>query len=115
MPEERNAVKLDFVSGLENIPPRPKVDGSTTRASVLAGRELGFSARTESPTLDGRRLRSRGADKQLNLKVTAEEKDLILRDATRLIQDPDSRVNNIGEFVVLAVDFYRRHHHENGQ
>ena len=112
MPEERAAVKLDFMSGLEKIPARPKGDGATTLASVLAGRELGFSARTFDAGLDGRRLRSRGANTQLNLKITADEKDLILQDAARFIQDPDSRISNIGEFVVLAVDFFRDHHHE---
>jgi hypothetical protein len=83
------------------------MDNATTQASVVAGRELGFSSRAE-PTIkmDGRRLRSRGANTQLNLKVTAAEKDAILKEASRLIQDPSSPVSNIGEFVVLAVDFY---------
>jgi hypothetical protein len=92
------------------------MDASTTLASVTAGRELGFSGRAEpepsptpAPLLDGRRLRSRGANTQLNLKVTAQEKDAILRDAARYIQDPASPIGNIGEFVVHAVDFFRAH------
>ena len=111
MSESRAAVKLDFTSGLEHLPPRPKADESTTRASVQAGKELGFSGRSlperiVSERLDGRSLRSRGANTQLNLKVTAEEKARILKEATRLIRDPDGRINSIGEFVVLAVDLY---------
>ncbi|RXH54180.1 hypothetical protein [Granulicella sibirica] len=115
-PQGRPAIKLDFTTGLDKLPPRPKMDESTTLASVTAGRELGFSGRAEpapspapSPFLDGRRLRSRGANTQLNLKVTAEEKDAILRDAARFIHDPGSPINNIGEFVVYAVDFLRSH------
>ena len=106
MPDTRTAIKLDFMSGLETLPPRPKVDASTTIASVVAGRELGFSGRAEAAKIDGRRLRSRGANTQLNLKVTAEEKDAILREASRLIQDPLSPISNIGEFVVMAVHQY---------
>ncbi len=110
MSENRPAVKLDFMSGLEKLPPKPKMDASTTQASVIAGRELGFAGREPAIKIDGRRLRSRGANTQLNLKVTAEEKDRILRTASLLIQDPGSPVSNIGEFVVLAVDFYRSKH-----
>ena len=114
MPESRSAVKLDFTSGLEQLPSRPKADDATTRASVEAGKELGFSGRSlpERPLpekLDGRSLRSRGANTQLNLKITSEEKALILREATRLIRDPESSVSNIGEFVILAIDFYLSH------
>ncbi len=119
MSDARPSIKLDFTSGLDKLPPRPKVDASTTHASVTAGRELGFSGRVEATRndsvrgqddrLDGRRLRSRGANTQLNLKVTAEEKEAILRDAAKLIQDPTSPVSNIGEFVVQAVNFYRNH------
>jgi hypothetical protein len=115
-PDARPAIKLDFTSGLDKLPPRPKMDSATTLASVTAGRELGFSGRAEpapptpsTPFLDGRRLRSRGANTQLNLKVTAQEKEAILRDAARLIQDPTSPISNIGEFVVHAVDFFRAH------
>ncbi len=106
MPDTRSAVRLDFMSGLETLPPKPKVDASTTIASVVAGRELGFSGRAEATQIDGRRLRSRGANTQLNLKVTAEEKDGILTEANRLIQDPSSPISNIGEFVVMAVRQY---------
>ncbi len=115
MSEVRSAVKLDFTTGLDNLPPRPRMDNATTQASVVAGRELGFSSRVE-PTIkmDGRRLRSRGANTQLNLKVTAAEKDAILKEASRLIQDPSSPVSNIGEFVVLAVDFYTTHSKTSG-
>jgi hypothetical protein len=107
MSEARQAVKLDFMSGLEALPPKPKKDASTTQASVIAGRELGFAGREPATKIDGRRLRSRGANTQLNLKVTADEKERILRAASQLIQDPHSPVSNIGEFVVLAVDAYK--------
>ena len=80
---------------------------ATGQASVVAGRELGFSGRDTGSKIDGRRLRSRGANTQLNLKVTAAEKEAIPRDASQLIQDPASSINNIGEFVVLAVEFFR--------
>lgn len=106
MPDTRTAVKLDFMSGLEALPPRPKMNAATTVASVVAGRELGFAGRAESTKLDGRRLRSRGANTQLNLKITADEKNAILSEAGRLIKDPSSPISNIGEFVVMAVDFY---------
>ena len=109
MSEARSSVKLDFTSGLDKLPPRPKMDAATTQASVLAGREFGFEGRHHEK-LDGRRLRSRGANVQLNLKVTEEEKQRILEDASRLIQDPTSPVKNIGEFIVLAVDYYRSQH-----
>jgi hypothetical protein len=85
------------------------MDASTTQASVVAGRELGFSGRGEGSRIDGRRLRSRGANTQLNIKVTADEKEAILRDASQFIQDPSSPISNIGEFVVNAVEFYRAH------
>ena len=114
MPEARPAVKLDFTSGLDKLPPRPKMDAATTQASVVAGREFGFEGRHQEK-IDGRRLRSRGANTQLNLKVTEEEKSQILRDASRLIQDPNSPIKNIGEFVVLAVAYFRSHHPEQGQ
>ncbi len=111
MPETRPAIKLDFTSGLDKLPPRPKMDASTTLASVNAGRELGFAGRApekpREPKLDGRRLRSRGANIQLNLKVTAEEKDMILAEASKLIQDPSSPISNIGEFVVAAVEHFK--------
>jgi len=110
MPEGRPAVKLDFTSGLEVLPPRPKMDAATTEASVIAGRQLGFSGRTSGTIVDGRRLKSRGANTQLNLKVTANDKAMILMEASRLIQDPSSPVGSLGEFVVMAVDFYRSHH-----
>jgi hypothetical protein len=93
MSEARPAVKLDFISGLENIPAKPRMDASTTLASVNAGRDLGFSARQEVP----------------KLKVTAAEKEAILEEAHRHIQDPASPISNIGEFVVMAVAFYKSH------
>ena len=114
MPEARPAVKLDFTSGLDKLPPRPNMDAATTQASVVAGREFGFEGRHQEK-IDGRRIRSRGANTQLNLKVTEEEKRQILRDASRLIQDPNSPIKNIGEFVVLAVDYFRSQHPEQGQ
>lgn len=109
MPDARSAVKLDFTSGLDKLPPRPKMDSATTQASVIAGREFGFEGRHHE-RIDGRRLRSRGANTQLNIKVTEEEKQRILSDASRLIQDPSSPVKNIGEFVVLAVNYFRSQH-----
>ena len=109
MPEPRSAVKLDFTSHLDKLPPRPKMDAATTQASVNAGREFGFEGRHHEK-IDGRRLRSRGANTQLNLKVTEEEKQRILQDASILIQDPNSPVKNIGEFVVLAIDYFRSRH-----
>ena len=117
MSETRPGVKLDFTSGLEKIHARPRVDPTaTTLASLAAGRELGFSARQEAPPppirLDGRRLRSRGANTQLNLKVTEAEKQSILEEASRHIQDPLSSVSNIGEFVVMAIEHYKRNRSE---
>lgn len=114
MPEARSAVKLDFTSGLDQLPPRPKMNAATTQASVNAGREFGFEGRHHEK-IDGRRLKSRGANIQLNLKVTEEEKQRILLDASQFIQDPKSPVRNIGEFIVLAVDYYRAHHTEHGE
>lgn len=108
MSETRPAVKLDFMSGLDTLPPRPKMDAATTQASVVAGRQLGFAGRTDATKIDGRRLRSRGANTQMNLKVTPDEKDRILKSAASLIQDPSSGVRNLGEFVVMAVDYYRQ-------
>ena len=113
MSNTRPAIRLDFTTGLDKLPPRPKVDASTTLASVVAGRELGFTGREvkqSEPKFDGRSIRSRGANTQLNLKVTAAEKEAILRDAAVLIRDPHSGISNIGEFVVRAVEFYRSHH-----
>jgi len=110
MSETRSAVKLDFTTGLDTLPAKPKMDATTTLASVAAGRELGFSSRQNPEPvvpIDGRRLRSRGANTQLNLKVTASEKDLILGEAARLISDISSPISNIGEFVVMAVKFYQ--------
>jgi len=107
MSETRPAVKLDFVTGLEKLPARPKMDDQTTQASVIAGRELGFSGRATASRMDGRRLRSRGANTQMNIKVTAAEKEMILAEASELIQNPASSVSNIGEFVVYAVELYR--------
>ncbi|SNT41324.1 hypothetical protein SAMN05421770_11225 [Granulicella rosea] len=134
----RNPIKLDFTSGLDNLPPRPRADAHTTQASVDAGRELGFTGRIDAsvpipksifhpenahllqplptraepprpapPKLDGRSLRSRGANIQMNIKVTAEEKDRILQEAALAIQDPTLRIKNIGEFIVHVVDLYR--------
>jgi hypothetical protein len=119
----RSPIKLDFTSGLDKLPPRPRADAQTTQASVTAGRELGFTGRIEaaahapllpaipvSPVaakLDGRRLRSRGANIQMNIKVTAEEKERILQEASLAIQDPTLRIKNIGEFIVHVVNLYR--------
>jgi hypothetical protein len=108
MPDTRSSVKLDFITGLDNLPPRPQVDASTTMASVNAGRELGFAGRAPSIKIDGRRLRGRGATTQLNIKVTAEEKEVILREAMRYIQDPASPITTVGEFVIQATEFFKR-------
>jgi hypothetical protein len=112
MSDTRSAVKLDFTTGLDQLPPRPKMDDETTQASVSAGRELGFNTRVstvERPPRrsDGRRLRSRGANIQMNIKVTADEKEMILKEASRYIQDPLSGIKNIGEFIVRAVENYQ--------
>lgn len=107
MSEIRPAVKLDFTSGFESLPERPKADGYTTQRSVKAGRELGFANRGEGTKIDGRKLRSRGPTVQLNLKVSPEEKETILRAANELIHDPDSRVTSIAEFVVHAVEVFK--------
>ncbi len=108
MSDSRPAVKLDFVTGLDKLPARPKMDEQTTKASVVAGRELGFSGRIAAGSrMDGRRLRSRGANTQMNIKVTAAEKEMILAEASEAIQNPASRISNIGEFIVYAVDLYR--------
>ena len=108
MSENRPTAKLDFTSGFESLPPRPKHDAITTHASVVAGKELGFVSRANgSLKIDGRRLRSRGATTQMNLKVTAAEKEMILREANRLMQDPTNPVNTIGEFVVHVIDLFR--------
>jgi hypothetical protein len=110
MSDPRPSVKLDFMSGLEKLPPKPRMDAAVTLASVAAGREFGFSSRQDtSPNtkMDGRRLRSRGANTQLNLKVTASEKEAILHEAIQHIQNPSSPISNIGEFVVMAVNHYR--------
>lgn len=107
MSDVRPAIKLDFTTGIEKLPPRPKMNALTTHASVIAGRELGFTERGTATKLDGRRLRSRGANIQLNIKITEQEKAEILMAAAELIQDATSPVTNIGEFVVLAVNFYR--------
>jgi hypothetical protein len=116
MSESRPGVKLDFTTGLEAAPKRPKPDDSTTLASVVAGRELGFSAREPLPPAVTERASASplpldGANIQFNLKVTQAEKDMILLEASRHIQDPLSAVSNIGEFVVLAVEYYKEHHH----
>lgn len=121
MSESRRPVKLDFMSGLEKLPEHPKADEATTQAALNAGREMGFSSRVAPlpgpvpapvpipipPRLDGRRLRSRGANTQMNIKVTAEEKEMILAEAVELIHNPQSEVDSIGEFVVYAVQLYR--------
>ena len=117
MSEARKPVKLDFMSGLDKLPERPKVDEAATQAALNAGREMGFSSRVAPPAepepamliprLDGRRLRSRGANTQMNIKVTPEEKEMILTEAAELIQNPRSEVGSIGEFVVYAVRLYR--------
>ena len=109
MSDTRVPIKLDFMSGIDKLPPRPKVNALTTQASVQAGRDVGFSERGIGSKLDGRKLRSRGANIQLNIKITEQEKAEILQDASELIRDPQSPVTNIGEFVVYAVNFYRKH------
>ena len=108
MPETRPAVKLDFTSGFDSLPERPKADEYTTQRSISAGRELGFANRGDGTKIDGRKLRSRGPTVQLNLKISPEEKETILRAANALIQDPDSRVTSIAEFVVHAVEVFRK-------
>jgi hypothetical protein len=106
--EPRTPIKLDFTSGLEKLPQKPKGTELTTQASVAAGREVGFDSRAAAIRVDGRKLRSRGATTQMNIKVTADEKETILLEASKLIKDPSSLISSVGEFVVMAVDFYRK-------
>lgn len=108
MSDTRSSVKLDFTTGLDKLPPRPHVDAATTMASVTAGRELGFAGRAPSLKIDGRKFRGRGANTQLNVKVTAEEKETILRDAIRHIQDPGTPISTVGEYIVHATELFKR-------
>jgi hypothetical protein len=115
MSDKRSPVKLDFISDIPNLPPRPKVDPQTTASSLEAAQSVGFLAEN-GPKLvsntsgkpDGRRFRRRGANVQMNIKVTEKEKDVILQEAEELIMDKTSNIRTIGEFVVHVVDLYRK-------
>jgi hypothetical protein len=121
MSEPRPRVKMDFVSGISDL--RTKPDAETTELAVAAGREVGFlenpdttrSVHTgtvklpsveQARKIDGRTLRSRGADTQLNVKVTAAEKLAIINAANICIQDPYSKIRSVGDFIVRATSHY---------
>ena len=124
MSEPRSRVKMDFVSGISDL--RTKPDPETTELAVAAGREVGFLENPETtrsvhtgtvtlPTveqassgkkIDGRTLRSRGADTQLNVKVTAAQKFAIINAANVCIQDPYSNIRSVGDFIVRATSHY---------
>jgi hypothetical protein len=124
MPEPRARVKMDFVSGISDL--RTKPDPETTELAVAAGREVGFLEKPETARqvhsdtgnlpaveqpsvgkkIDGRTLRSRGADTQLNVKVTAAQKLAIMNAANICIQDPYSNIRSIGDFIVRATSHY---------
>ncbi len=114
MAERRSPVKLDFISDIPNLSPRPKADLDTTTGSVEAAQEIGFiQDPNDRPSIafnhksDGRRLRRRGIKVQMNIKVSEAEKDLILNEAEVLIRDQSSNIRSIGDFVVHLVDLYR--------
>jgi hypothetical protein len=117
MPDNRTPVKLDFMTPIPTLPTRPKVDPSTTAASVSAAQDIGFLASEPAPNakaidkehskIDGRKLRRRAQKIQLNLKVYEEEKMMILQLAEEVIEDPNSSIRSVGELVVRAVEAYR--------
>jgi hypothetical protein len=124
MSEPRSRVKMDFVSGISDL--RTKPDPETTELAVAAGREVGFLEKPETTRsvyagivklpaveqassgkkIDGRTLRSRGADTQLNVKVTAAQKLAIINAANICIQDPYSNIRSVGDFIVRATSHY---------
>ena len=115
MSDNRRGVKLDFTSDIPNLPIRPKVDPQITATSVVAAQEVGFLAEQGSRPVskplskpDGRRLRRRGIKVQMNIKVSEEEKEVILSEAEGFIRDQSSNIRTIGEFVVHVVDLYRK-------
>jgi hypothetical protein len=115
MSDNRRGVKLDFTSDIPNLPIRPKVDPQITATSVVAAQEVGFLAEQGSRPVskplskpDGRRLRRRGLKVQMNIKVSEEEKEVILSEAEGFIRDQSSNIRTIGEFVVHVVDLYRK-------
>ncbi len=44
----------------------------------------------------------------MNIKVSEEEKEVILSEAEGFIRDQSSNIRTIGEFVVHVVDLYRK-------
>lgn len=115
MSDNRRGVKLDFTSDIPNLPIRTKVDPQITATSVVAAQEVGFLAEQGSRPVskplskpDGRRLRRRGIKVQMNIKVSEEEKEVILSEAEGFIRDQSSNIRTIGEFVVHVVDLYRK-------
>jgi hypothetical protein len=115
MSDNRRGVKLDFTSDIPNLPIRQKVDPQITATSVVAAQEVGFLAEQGSRPVskplskpDGRRLRRRGIKVQMNIKVSEEEKEVILSEAEGFIRDQSSNIRTIGEFVVHVVDLYRK-------
>ena len=117
MSDSRTPVKLDFMTPIPTLPTRPKVDTSTTVASVSAAQDIGFLLPSpevqtkvvdkEKNKIDGRKLRKRAQKIQLNLKVYEEEKMMILQLAEEVIEDPHSSIRSVGELVVRAVEAYR--------
>jgi hypothetical protein len=119
MSDSRTPVKLDFMSPVSNLSPRLKIDPLTTAASVNAAHDVGFLTEPAQVTyaktvdkeqikIDGRKLRKRAQKIQLNLKVFEEERAMILQSAEEVMDDPTSGIRTLGEFVVHAVDTYRR-------
>jgi hypothetical protein len=111
MSDKRSGVKLDFISDIPNLPPRPKADPLT---SVVAAQDVGFLAVQSKPAVkpinkpDGRRLRRRGVKVQMNIKVSEEEKEMILNEAEIFIRNPSSNIRTIGEYVVHVIEEYRK-------
>lgn len=119
MSDSRTPNKLDFMSPVSNLPPRAKIDPLTTAASVSAAHDVGFlteqgqipyvkAAGNDQNKIDGRKLRKRAKKIQLNLKVYEEDRTMILQSAEEVMDDPNSGIRSLGEFVVHAVETYRR-------
>src|SRR5258708_16882656 len=116
MSDNRRGVKLDFTSDIPNLPIRPKVDPQITATSVVAAQEVGFLAEQGSRPVskplskpDGRRLRRRRIKVQMNIKLSEEEKKVILSEAEGFIRDQSSNIRTIGEFLLHVMDLYRNH------
>jgi hypothetical protein len=119
MSDSRTPVKLDFMSPVSNLPLRAKIDPMTTAASVNAAHDVGFLTESvhvpkakiadkHQNKIDGRKLRKRAQKIQLNLKVYEEDRAMILESAEEVMDDPNSGIRTLGEFVVHAVATYRQ-------